>query len=53
MDVAVIAVLIPVIFILGAIVVIVYVRKFENLERMAIIDASVRPHAAESSRREP
>jgi hypothetical protein len=43
MDVAVIGVLIPVIFILGTIAVIIYVRKFENLERMAIIDKGLSP----------
>jgi hypothetical protein len=43
MEVAVIAVLIPIFFILGTIVVIIYVRKFENLERMAIIDKGLSP----------
>jgi hypothetical protein len=43
MEVAVIGVLIPIVFILGAIFVIIYVRKFENLERMAIIDKGLSP----------
>ena len=43
MDVAVIGVLLPIIITLGAFVVIAYVRKFENLERMAIIDKGLSP----------
>lgn len=43
MEVAVIGVLLPIIITLGAFVVIVYVRKFENLERMAIIDKGLSP----------
>ena len=38
MDVAVIGTLIPIILGLGAYVMIVYIRKFENLERMAILE---------------
>ncbi len=43
MDVAVIGTLIPIIITLGAFIMIVYVRKFENLERMAIIDKGLSP----------
>lgn len=43
MDVAVIGVLIPVVFLIGLFITIVYVRKFENLERMAIIDKGLDP----------
>ena len=43
MEVAVIGVFIPIVFILGTIIVIIYVRKFENLERMAIIEKGLSP----------
>lgn len=43
MDVAVLGVLLPIIISLGAFVMIVYIRKFENIERMAIIDKGLDP----------
>lgn len=43
MDVAVIGTLIPIILGLGIFVVIVYIRKFNNMERMAIIDKGLSP----------
>ncbi len=43
MDVAVIGTLIPIILGLGFFVVVVYIRKFNNMERMAIIDKGLSP----------
>ncbi len=43
MEVEIIGVMIPVIFMVGLFITIVYVRKFENLERMAIIDKGLDP----------
>lgn len=43
MDAAVIGTLIPIILSLGAFVMIVYIRKFDNLERMAIIEKGLSP----------
>ncbi|MBX2915936.1 MAG: hypothetical protein KF856_11770 [Cyclobacteriaceae bacterium] len=39
----VLGIMLPIIITLGAFVMIVYVRKFENLERMAIIDKGLTP----------
>lgn len=39
----VLGILLPIIITLGAFVMIVYIRKFENLERMAIIDKGLSP----------
>jgi hypothetical protein len=43
MDVAIMGTLIPIIFLIGLFITIVYVRKFSNLERMAIIDKGLDP----------
>lgn len=43
MDVAILGVLLPIIISLGAFVMIVYIRKFENMERMSIIDKGLSP----------
>ena len=40
---SVIGVMIPIVAIVGAFIMIVYIRKFENLERMAIIDKGLSP----------
>ncbi len=39
----IIGVMIPIVFMIGLFITIVYVRKFENLERMAIIDKGLDP----------
>ncbi|MCW5911590.1 MAG: hypothetical protein KIT62_10970 [Cyclobacteriaceae bacterium] len=39
----VLGIMLPLIITLGAFIMIVYVRKFENLERMAIIDKGLSP----------
>lgn len=41
--VPVLGVLLPIIIALGAFIMIVYLRKFENLERMSIIDKGLSP----------
>ena len=38
MDVAIMGILLPIIIALGAFVMVVYIRKFENIERMAMIE---------------
>jgi hypothetical protein len=43
MDAAVMGTMIPIILSLGAFIMIVYIRKFENLERMAIIEKGLDP----------
>lgn len=43
MDVAVIGVFIPIVAILGVIVIVVYLRKYENEERMSMIDKGISP----------
>lgn len=43
MEVAHLGVLLPIIISLGAFVMIVYIRKFENMERMAIIEKGLNP----------
>jgi len=43
MDVEIIGVMIPIIFIIGAFIVIGYLRKYQNIERMAIIDKGLDP----------
>jgi len=43
MDVAIMGIMIPIISIIGLFITIIYVRKFQNLERMAIIDKSLSP----------
>ncbi len=43
MDVKVLGVMIPIVMIAGAYIMIVYLRKYENQERMAMIDKGVDP----------
>ncbi|MCB0489748.1 MAG: DUF6249 domain-containing protein [Cyclobacteriaceae bacterium] len=43
MDVAVLGVMIPIIGTIGAFITIVYLRKFQNMERMAIIEKGLDP----------
>ena len=43
MDVEVIAVFIPIILIVGVAITIIYIRKYENLERMAMIEKEITP----------
>lgn len=43
MEVAVIGTLIPIIISIGVFITIIYIRKFSNLERMAIIDKGMDP----------
>jgi hypothetical protein len=43
MDVAIMGIMIPIVFMVGLFITIVYVRKFENLERMAIIEKGLDP----------
>lgn len=50
MDVAMLGVLLPIIISLGAFVMIVYIRKFDNMERMAIIEKGLDPTFFKSTR---
>ena len=43
MEVAVIGVMIPIIVSIGVFITIIYIRKFQNLERMAIIEKGLSP----------
>jgi hypothetical protein len=43
MEVAIIGTLIPIIISIGVFITIIYIRKFANLERMAIIDKGMDP----------
>ena len=43
MEVAIIGTLIPIIISIGVFITIIYIRKFANLERMAIIDKGLDP----------
>ena len=43
MDVAALGVMVPIVAIIGTFVMIVYVRKFENLERMSMIEKGIDP----------
>lgn len=43
MDVAVIGTLIPIVMTIATVITIIYIRKFQNLERMAIIDKGMDP----------
>jgi hypothetical protein len=43
MDVAVLGIMVPIIAIVGALIVIVYLRKYQNMERMAMIEKGVSP----------
>lgn len=50
MDVAVLGVMIPIVGIVGAFVMVVYLRKFENMERMAMIEKGVDPQRFNANR---
>lgn len=50
MDVAVLGVMIPIIGIIGAFIMIGYLRKFQNMERMAIIDKGLDPSLFKTER---
>ncbi|CAN5349653.1 hypothetical protein BH09BAC3_BH09BAC3_08640 [soil metagenome] len=52
-SVAVLGVLLPIIISLGAFVMIVYLRKFENIERMSIIDKGLSPDLFKSNKVAP
>lgn len=43
MSVQILGVLIPIIAIIGAVIMIIYIRRFENEERMAMIDKGLDP----------
>ena len=43
MEVAIIGTLIPIIISIGVFITVIYIRKFQNLERMAIIDKGMDP----------
>jgi hypothetical protein len=43
MDVAIMGVMIPIIGTIGLFITIIYIRKFQNLERMAIIEKGLAP----------
>ncbi len=49
----VLGIFLPIIISLGAFVMIVYLRKFENLERMSIIDKGLSPDLFKSNRVAP
>jgi hypothetical protein len=44
MDVAIMGTLIPIIISIGAFITLIYIRKFQNLERMSIIDKGLDPN---------
>ena len=43
MNVAIVGTLIPIILIIGVVIMIIYIRKYENEERMAMIDKGLDP----------
>ncbi len=43
MDVAALGVMIPIVAMIGSFITIVYLRRFSNLEKMAIIDKGLDP----------
>lgn len=43
MDVASLGVMIPIVFLVGTFIMVVYLRKFENLERMSMIEKGLDP----------
>src|SRR5882672_9216852 len=43
MDVAIMGIMIPIISIIGFFIAIIYIRKFQNAERMAIIEKGLNP----------
>jgi len=44
MDVAIMGTMIPIIISIGAFITLIYIRKFQNLERMSIIDKGLDPN---------
>ena len=50
MEVAALGVLLPIIITLGAFVMIVYIRRYENIERMAIIEKGLSPDLFKKAR---
>ena len=53
LPVAILGVLLPIIISLGAFVMVVYLRKFENIERMSIIDKGLSPDLFRSNKVAP
>jgi hypothetical protein len=45
--------LVPIIAVIGAFIMIVYIRKFENIERMAIIEKGLDPHMFRKDKSSP
>jgi hypothetical protein len=43
MDVAVLGVMVPIVALIGSFVMVVYLRRFENLERMSMIEKGIDP----------
>jgi len=43
MDVAIMGIMIPIISVIGLFITMIYIRKFQNLERMAIIEKGLSP----------
>jgi hypothetical protein len=43
MDAAIMGIMIPIIVSIGVFITIIYIRKFQNMERMAIIDKGLNP----------
>jgi len=43
MDVAIMGIMIPIISVIGLFITLIYIRKFQNLERMAIIEKGLSP----------
>lgn len=43
MDVAIMGIMVPIISIIGFFIAIIYIRKFQNMERMAIIEKGLNP----------
>ena len=43
MDVAIMGIMIPIISVIGLFITIIYIRKFQNLERMSIIEKGLAP----------
>lgn len=44
MDVAIMGVMVPIIISIGTFITLIYIRKFQNLERMSIIDKGLDPN---------
>jgi hypothetical protein len=43
MDVAIMGIMIPIISVIGFFITVIYIRKFQNMERMAIIEKGLNP----------